>query len=216
MSNEMQGGRTIYLVEDDVSVRTAIARLLTTAGYAVEQFASAADFLLEDLEQRAGCLVLDVCLPGPSGLQLQEALNRRQCALPIIFLTGHGDIPMSVRAIKAGAIDFLTKPVVLSDLVRAIEAGLASFQRYRELNEFKQTIQARLNHLSLREKQVLEEVMKGRLNKQIATTLGIAERTVKAHRAKIMQKMCVESVAELARTMAFIEGSTSLPDRAPS
>lgn len=201
----MSSEQTIYLVDDDDSVRTALARLLTTAGYHVQQFANAAEFLLDDLSERSGCVVLDVCLPGPSGLQLQEALHRRKCPLPIIFLTGHGDIPMSVRAMKAGAVDFLTKPVELTDLVKAIETGLAEFARQREAREAIQSVRARLGLLSPREKQVLELVLDGRLNKQIANSLQIAERTVKAHRAKIMQKMRIESVAELARHMALIE-----------
>ena len=187
----------IHLVDDDDSFRRAIARLLQAAGYAVKQHASAGAFLLALPEAGPGCVVLDVRMPGPSGLDLQEALTRNSVPLPVIFLSGHGDIPMSVRAIKAGAVDFLTKPVKREVLLDAVRTALQSGAEARSANEQLRALHECLEKLTPREKEVFSLVVAGRPNKQIALELGMAERTVKAHRAQVMEKMGVSSLAEL-------------------
>jgi len=189
----------IHVIDDDDSFRTAITRLLKAAGYEVRGYADCGDFLLASPVNGPGCLLLDVRMPGPSGLELQEALNRRGNTLPIIFLTGHGDIPMSVRAIRAGAIDFLTKPVQREELLSAIRSALDVDARTRTLQQQVTSLQTRFGTLTPRERSVFALVILGRLNKQIAAELGIAERTVKVHRAQVMAKMRVESVADLVR-----------------
>ena len=191
-------GPVVHVVDDDDSVRTGIVRLLEAAGYEALAYRSAGEFLLERAQRDApGCIVLDVRMPGPSGLELQEALARLDVRLPIVFLTGHGDIPMSVRAMKAGAVDFLTKPVSRETLLGAVRAALvrdaAARAAYARLGELR----ARFETLTPREREVFAGVVAGKLNKQIAFELGTAERTIKAHRAQVMAKMQVASVAEL-------------------
>ena len=188
----------VHVVDDDESFRTAIVRLLRAAGYEARGYASAGDFLLEPPGPDAhGCLVLDVSMPGPSGLDLQEALNRSPLALPVIFLTGHADVPSSVRALKAGAADFLTKPVDRKALLAAVQNAIERDARARSARNELATLRARFNSLSARERQVFEAVVAGQLNKQIAADLGAAERTVKAHRARVMEKMVASSLADL-------------------
>jgi RNA polymerase sigma factor (sigma-70 family) len=189
----------IHVVDDDDSLRTAVTRLLRAAGYEVRSHASAGDFLLARQASTPGCLVLDVSMPGPSGLDLQDAFARRNDPLPIIFLTGHGDIPMSVRAMKAGAVDFLTKPVQRQELLSAVRNALLRDEESRKAREQDGTLRARLETLTPRERAVFDLVAAGRLNKEIAAELGTSERTVKAHRAQAMEKMQVASVAELVR-----------------
>lgn len=189
----------IHVVDDDESFRMAIMRLLKTVGYEVRGYASSGEFLLKRPVNELGCLVLDVRMPGPSGLELQEALNHQGQPLPIIFLTGHGDVPMSVRAMKAGAVDFLTKPVQREELLSAVRTALDRCAENRTLQQHVTSLQARYRALTLRERSVFALVAQGRLNKQIAAELGIAERTVKAHRSQVMAKMQVESLAELVR-----------------
>jgi FixJ family two-component response regulator len=187
----------VHLVDDDDSFCTALARLLRAAGYEVFAYSSAGAFLLDPSARRAGCLVVDVKMPGPSGLDLQEALAKQENSLPVIFLTGHGDIPTTVRAMKAGAVDFLTKPVKRDTLLAAVETALArSAERQTACAEL-QDLRTRLELLTPREREVLERVVAGQPNKRIAAELGTVERTVKAHRAQVMQKMRVHSVAEL-------------------
>jgi RNA polymerase sigma factor (sigma-70 family) len=187
----------IHVVDDDDSFRTAVTRLLRAAGYEVRSYPTAGEFLLARRDNTPGCLVLDVRMPGPSGLELQEAFGRRNDTLPIIFLTGHGDIPMGVRAMKAGAADFLTKPVQRRVLLHAVQNALARDGESRKAREQDGTLRARSETLTPREREVFDLVAAGKANKQIAAELGTSERTVKAHRAQVMRKMQVTSLAEL-------------------
>lgn len=187
----------VHIVDDDESLRVAIARLLRAAGYEVCCHASAGEFALADLTGTRGCLILDVRMPGPSGLDLQAALARREDALPIIFLTGHGDVPMSVRAMKAGAVDFLTKPVERDELLATVKAALARDAAMDDARAKLRGWRARFVSLTPRQREVFEQVVTGKPNKQIAEQLGTAEGTVKAHRAQVMDKMGVQSLAEL-------------------
>lgn len=191
---------TVFLVDDDVSVRRALARLIKSAGYQVRSFASAREFLDGGCSNEGpGCLVLDVRMPGLSGMDLQRELQRIRLILPIVFITGHGNIPMTVNAMKAGAVDFLQKPVRDKDLLHAIEQALARAVRERaELKEAKD-IQSRVEKLTTREREVMNLVVRGLLNKQIAFELGTAEKTIKVHRARVMEKMKVDSLADLVR-----------------
>jgi FixJ family two-component response regulator len=187
----------VYVVDDEECVRRALARLIQAAGYRVRTYECAQAFL-DDRQagHEPACVVLDVQMPDLSGLDLQRELD---AALPVVFVTGHGDIAMTVDAIKAGATDFLTKPVCEADLLRAITQALARsaelVERQRELDELR----GRLERLTPREREVMELVVMGRLNKQVASELGTVEKTVKAHRARVMQKMEVTSLAELVR-----------------
>lgn len=189
----------MFVVDDDASVRRSTERLVRPLGFSIQTFASAREFLDGARTDRPGCLVLDVHMPGLSGLDLQRELAQRGVELPIIFLTGHGDIPMSVRAMKAGAVEFLTKPVKSRDLLTAIrgaiEHGRASHRAHREVIELRE----RYGRLTPREREVLPLVVAGLLNKQIAGELAASERTVKFHRAHIMKKMEAESLADLVR-----------------
>jgi len=195
---------TVFVVEDIQTVRAALSRLLTVAGYEVRSFESAEDFLSDPVAAAPGCLLLDVCLPGLSGIELQRQLIGSQCARPIIFMTGMGDIETSVRAMKDGAIDFLTKPIDNESLFAAVERALRRDAQQRLERAVHGIIEKRLRALTARERQVLEHVIEGRLNKQIATDLGIGEKTVKVHRGRVMSKMAVRSVAELVRLSAKV------------
>jgi FixJ family two-component response regulator len=190
---------TIYVVDDDASMRNALARLLSAKGYEVRAFGSAWEFMAAARAEPPGCLLLDVSMPGPSGLDLHETLSRSESALPVIFLTGHGDIPMTVRAMRDGAVDFLTKPVDRELLFASIERALAIGGERQAAADHRQLLRDRYETLTARERAVFSRVSDGRLNKQIAAELGISERTIKAHRAQVMEKMRVESVAELVR-----------------
>jgi FixJ family two-component response regulator len=189
----------VHVVDDDNSLRTSVMRLLRAAGHKVRGYGSAGEFLLARPGKTPGCVVLDVCMPGPSGLDLQEALPWQDEPLPIIFLTGHGDIPMSVRAMKAGAVDFLTKPVQRQALLEAVQIALTRDAENRAARERMGCWRSRYETLTARERAVFALVVAGKLNKQIATQLGTSERTVKAHRAQVMEKMHVTSLAELVR-----------------
>jgi FixJ family two-component response regulator len=189
----------IHVVDDDTSFRTAVTRLLRAAKYEVRGYASASEFLDSDPCVEPGCILLDLRMPGVSGFDLQQSLERMEERLPIVFLTGHGDIPASVRAMKAGAVDFLTKPVRRETLLRAIENALGVNANGRAARAVLRELQNRYENLTPREREVLGHVIAGKLNKQIAFDLGTSERTIKAHRASIMAKLGVQSVAELAR-----------------
>ena len=188
-------------------------RLLRAAGYSVRTYASAGDFLLNKPENAPGCMILDVRMPGPSGFELQEAIAKLDESLPIIFLSGHGDIPMSVRAIKAGAVDFLTKPVRRETLLQAVRTALAGSAERCATRERLHSLRSRYESLTPREREVFARVVSGKLNKQIAGELGTCERTVKAHRAHVMEKMQLASVAELARAadQLMVGGIAALP-----
>ena len=189
----------VYVVDDDASVCRALARLFRSVGLAVESFSSAKEFLEHRLPSVPVCLVLDIRLPGLSGLDLQEALAKAGRDVPIIFITGHGDVPSSVRAMKGGAVDFLQKPFNDQQLLDCVQRALSgSRARIVERAEHA-TLQARFNTLTPREKDVLLQVITGKLNKQIAGDLGIALKTIKVHRGRVMQKMVAGSVADLVR-----------------
>jgi RNA polymerase sigma factor (sigma-70 family) len=187
------------VVDDDAAVLKGLSRLLRSAGLAVATFSSPREFLDRHDPNAPGCLVLDVAMPELNGLELQRTLLARGHEPPIIFLTGHGDIPMSVKAIKRGAVDFLTKPVSDDDLLTAVRDAIEKDRRQRQARAEVADIQQRLATLTPREREVLEHVISGQLNKQIAADLGTVEKTVKVHRARVMAKMKVQSVAELVR-----------------
>jgi FixJ family two-component response regulator len=194
-----QAEPTVFIVDDDPAVLKSLSRLLRASQINVVTFGSPQDFLERYDPHTPGCLVLDVAMPGLNGLELQEALRVKGSAIPIIFLTGHGDIPMSVQAMKGGALDFLTKPVHDKDLLKAVEAALEKDRIERQSRAELDDIQERLATLTPREREVLIHVVSGQLNKQIAYDLGTVEKTIKVHRARVMEKMKVGSVAELVR-----------------
>jgi FixJ family two-component response regulator len=195
----------VHIVDDDASVRSALARVLRFGGFDVRQYASAAEFLVADRDNSPCCLVLDVGLPGMDGEALQAALAKKGDDLPIIFLTGRGDIDMSVRAMKAGAVDFLTKPVKRDALIEATRVALARDVEHRARRKERRDAALRFDTLTQREREVLVQVVRGKLNKQIASDLGTSLRTVKAHRAHVMSKMQVASVAQLVGVAARLE-----------
>ena len=190
---------TVFVVDDDPSVRKSLTRVMTSAGYAVEAFASARDFLTREPLAGPCCVVLDVRMPGLTGLDLQETLALAGHRMPIVFITGHGDISMSVKAMKRGAVDFLTKPFDVESLLDAIQRAVT--KEVKDLGEEGRTadVLERVKLLTPRETEVFALVVTGMLNKQIAGELGIAEKTVKVHRARVMEKMRARSVAELVR-----------------
>ncbi len=189
----------IHVVDDDESLRDALLDLLNAAGFEARGYASTGEFLLHPPSDRPGCVLLDVRLPGPSGLDLQAALQRYKVTLPVVFLTGHADVTTSVRAMKAGAVDFLEKPVDRDTLLDALKRALARDAAQRKSREDVLRRSARLAVLTTREREVFERVVAGKLNKQIADELGIGLRTVKAFRAQLMIKLGVSSAAELGR-----------------
>jgi FixJ family two-component response regulator len=187
------------VVDDDPSVLRALTRLLSAAGLEARGFPSPAAFLQAHDPATPGCLLLDLALPGLDGLEVQQALSAADCARPIVFITGRGDIPTTVRAMKGGAVDFLTKPVNDSDLLAAVRNAIEIDRVAREAQVETGALKQRLASLTPREREVLAHVVGGRLNKQIAADLGTVEKTIKVHRARIMEKMAVRSLADLVR-----------------
>jgi FixJ family two-component response regulator len=197
---------TVFIVDDDLSVRRGLSRLVRSAGYEVEAFSSAQGFLASAWRAKAGCLVLDVHLPGLSGVDLQSELTRAGDAPPIVFITGLGDIPTSVRAMKQGAVDFLTKPFEAQVLLDAVAQALAKGVQTRDWRAQEEAVKALLEKLTPREREVFDGVVRGLLNKQIALELGTAEKTVKVHRGRVMKKLGATSVAELVRMAEQVSG----------
>ena len=201
----MKGAPVVFVVDDDPSVRSSLKFLISTVGLHVETFDSAEAALGELSPETAGCLVLDVRLCGLSGLDLQHELAARNYQVPIVFITGHGDIPMTVRAMKAGAIEFLTKPFRDQDLLDAVRAALERDRIRREQQKEITGLQQRLDSLTVREREVISMVVAGKLNKQIADQLGTSENTIKVHRSRVMEKMHAQSLAELVVMMETLK-----------
>jgi RNA polymerase sigma factor (sigma-70 family) len=197
----------VFVVDDDPSVRSSLKFLMSSVGLQVESFDSADALLQRKLPDVPSCLVLDVRLRGLSGLDFQRELATRNCHMPIIFITGHGDIPMSVRAMKAGAVEFLTKPFRDQDLLDAVRLALEKDRERRERKKEVSDLKERFDSLTPREQKVISMVVSGMLNKQIADQLGTAENTVKVHRSRAMEKMHAQSVAELVKMIDKLESS---------
>jgi FixJ family two-component response regulator len=208
----------VFVVDDDPSVRKALGRLLKAAGFRAETFATADEFLRRPPPEAPACVILDVELPGLSGLDLQRALAERDADLPVVFITGHGDIPMSVRAMKAGAADFLPKPFDDEQLLAAVRQAVARHALARQAGAEATVLRRRAASLSPREREVLALVVSGLLNKQVGHRLAVTEKTVKAHRAQVMRKMQAASLAELVRMAGRIglapPPSSTLPEPA--
>jgi FixJ family two-component response regulator len=203
-----QAPAVVHIVDDDDSMRIALARLLSAAGYETRSYASAGDFLIAAGDAPTGCLVLDLHMPGPDGLALQDALRRRGSSLPTVFLSGRGDIASSVRALKGGASDFLTKPVQAPLLLDAVRAALQADAPLRAERELRRALEQRHATLGERERVVMRRVVQGALTKEIAHELGVSERTVKACRAAVMEKMGAASLPDLVRLSASLGQQT--------
>jgi len=190
---------TVFVVDDDEAVRTSLRLLLKSVGLPVETFASAQEFLDQFDPDRAGCLVLDIRMPGMSGLELQQQLNERHSIMPVVFITGHGDVPMAVEAMQAGAVDFIQKPFRDQDLIDRINRALDKDREMRSELRERDEIRRRMSQLTPREREVLELVTQGKANKVIAGDLTVSQRTVEIHRARVMEKMGANSLAHLVR-----------------
>jgi FixJ family two-component response regulator len=204
---------TVLIIDDDPDFRESVGRLLSSVGLYVQQFSSVSDFFNAPPPDGPTCLVLDVRMPGRSGLELQRDLAAANRQVPIIFMTAHGDIPMTVQAMKGGAIEFLTKPFRDQDLLEAVQAGLARDLARRENDRALGALRERFHTLSSREREIMTQVTAGRLNKQIAGDMGIAESTVKVHRTNLMRKMKARSLPELSRMADMLELTPEKPPR---
>jgi RNA polymerase sigma factor (sigma-70 family) len=201
----------VYVVDDDHSVRQAVCMLLRSVGYRPVPCATAAELLDKLQPDAGGCIILDVRMPGMSGLQLQEHMNQRQLDLPVIFITGHGDVDMAVMAMKAGAFDFLQKPFKDQALLDSLERALQRDEERRQRLEGRRRLREKLALLTAREREVLNGMVAGKANKVMALDLGLSERTVEAHRARVMEKMQARSLAELVHEMASFDNQESFP-----
>ncbi len=201
----------VYVVDDDRAVRDSTMMMLQSAGYAVKAYASADEFLAEWIPDEVACLILDVRMPGRSGLELQDLLNDNEAAVPIIFISGHGDVPLSVRAIKSGALDFLEKPFSREQLLQRVGEALDLAARDKAREAGRKKILERLDSLTPREREVLDHVVRGRQNKEIAKLLDISYRTVELHRTRMMEKMAVRTLPELV-SLAVRCGIHKIPD----
>jgi FixJ family two-component response regulator len=204
---------SVLVIDDDPEFRDSVARLLRTVGLEARQFSSVSDFVKADPSDGPTCLVLDVRMPGQSGLELQRELTAANRQIPIIFITAHADVPMTVQAMKGGAIEFLTKPFRDQDLLDAVEAGLARDRARRESEKALVALRQRFDTLSSREREIMVQVTAGRLNKQIANDMGIAESTVKVHRTNLMRKMKARSLPELSRMADMLQLVPEKPHR---
>lgn len=205
----------VHVVDDDTAFRTGLGRVLVATGYQPRFYGSAAEYLAADVSEHPACVLLDLRMPGPNGLDLQGALSQRPRQHPVIFLTGHGDIPSTVRAMRAGALDFLTKPVSTAVLLEAISRALACDLEREAAVAQLELVKQRYASLTPRERQVMAGVVAGQLNKQICYALNAAERTVKTHRARVMRKMEVRSVAQLVRLAEELVGGGVGLERVP-
>jgi FixJ family two-component response regulator len=200
------------VIDDEITVGIALQRLLRSVGFAVQTFTSAQEFLNAELQDAPGCLMLDVCMPGMSGLEVQQRLAAAEICLPVIFLTGHADIEMTVRAMKAGAVEFLTKPFHEQELLDAIQAALQRHRMERKNRAAHSALRTRYDSLTPREREVFSLVTWGLLNKQIAADLGTSEKTIKVHRAHVMHKMDASSLADLVRMAERLQIDSSRSD----
>lgn len=204
---------SVFIIDDDAEFRDSVVRLLRSVGLHTQQFPSVSDFLIAEPSDGPSCLVLDIRMPGQSGLELQRDLAAANKQVPIIFITAHGDIPMTVQAMKGGAVEFLTKPFRDQELLDAVETGLARDRARRESDRSLGVLRKRFETLSARERQVMGQVTAGRLNKQIANDIGIAESTVKVHRTNLMRKMKARSLPELSRFADLLKVAPEQPKR---
>jgi len=205
----MRATPVVFVIDDDAAVREAIKDLLLSVGHAVEAFSTAEDFLARRDPQAPGCLVLDVRLPGTSGLELQKRLLAHKDRIPVIFISGYGDVPMTVQVMKAGAVDFLQKPFREQELLECVQAALRRDQAQREYEEQVAGVLVGYRSLTKREKEIMKLVVTGQINKQIAAVVGLSEVTVKIHRAQLMHKMGTPSLADLVRAADKIEAFLS-------
>lgn len=205
MSSEMQHGELVHVVDDDEDVRESVRMLLWSADFRVETSAAPRE-LLEKLDSASrGCLVLDVRLPGMDGLELQKKLYERGIVMPIVFITGHGDIPLAVEAVNAGALDFLEKPFDDEVLIERVRTGLAQDREYREARSRRASVESRLDSLTPREREVMEGILQGKLNKVIAHELDVSVRTVEVHRARVLEKMAARNSSDMVRLVLSTE-----------
>jgi FixJ family two-component response regulator len=205
MKDQSDAQGVVFVIDDDEAVRDALKRLLGSVGLTAETYASASEFLHSRRPDISSCLVLDVRLPGLSGLDFQSELAKQHIHLPIIFLTGHGDVPMSVKAMKAGAVEFLIKPFREQDLLDAVQIALARDRERRENDKLTSSLRARFDSLTPREQEIIALVASGLMNKQIAAEIGVSEVTVKVHRGNVMRKMGAKSLADLIRMADVLE-----------